>query len=112
MESKKQGFGNIIIMLSHADKKEPKMKKIFAIAALLTVFSPLSQAQNYPPPRDEMRHSEPWQPGPGMRNDRELYKDHVMPAGHNKTEKHVRCHDGSRQKNAQACRHHGGLRTH
>lgn len=91
------------------------MKKIFAIAALLAAFSPLSQAQNYPAPqRTDMPHSEPWRPGPDMRNDRPVIivqeRHIVRERRHAKQRPHVRCRDGSRQFSARACRHHRGVR--
>jgi hypothetical protein len=90
-------------LLDH-NKKGTIMKKLFAVAALLVAFSPLSQAQ----------HSEPWRPGPNMRNDRpvvivnEHHDRHVV--RHTKSKPHVRCRDGSRQYSARACRHHHGVR--
>ena len=81
------------------------MKKLFALAALLVAFSPLSQAQNY---------QEPWRPGPNMRNDRPVVvvheERHVAHRHHVKQRPHVRCRDGSRQFSAKACRHHHGVR--
>lgn len=78
------------------------MKKVFAIAALLAAFSPLSQAQN---------HSE-WRPGPDMRNDRPVVIVHERPMVHRhvKQRPHVRCRDGSRQYTERACRGHRGVR--
>lgn len=84
------------------------MKKLFAIAALLAAFSPLSHAQSYPDHRnDNVRHGDGWRPGPNMRNDRVI----IVPARQvNKARKSVRCRDGSRQYTARACRHHRGVR--
>lgn len=90
-------------LLDH-NKKSNHYKKLFALAALLIAFSPLSQAQN----------SEPWRPGPNMRNDRpvvvinEHHDRHVV--RHTKAKPKFRCRDGSRQYSARACRNHHGVR--
>lgn len=80
------------------------MKKLFALAALLVAFSPLSQAQS---------HSEPWRAGPNMRNDRPVvivHETRVVRHSRVNARPHVRCRDGSRQFTARACRHHRGVR--
>lgn len=89
------------------------MKKAFAVAALLAALSPLSQAQNYPSPhRDTMNPSEPWRPGPNMRNDRPVIIVHERPVVRPqiKQRPHIRCRDGSRQYTQRACRNHRGVR--
>jgi hypothetical protein len=104
-ESANSFFCQIIGSELSTTKRGNIMKKLFAIAALLAAFSPLSHAQD---------HSEPWRPGPNMRNDRpvvvvdEHRNRHVV--RHVKAKPHVRCRDGSRQYSARACRHHRGVR--